>query len=284
VIAKGRLTLVGTPIGNLEDLSPRAARALTELTVIACEDTRRTGKLLAHLGVSGKKLLVANEHTEASVAERIIEYLSQATGVGLVSDAGMPSISDPGQRIVSAVIEAGYQVDVVPGPTAVSAALVVSGFSSERFVFEGFLPRKGEGRRSRLEQLTSETRTAVIYESPNRLVETLSEMGRVLGVARRVFVGRELTKMYQQLWRGTLGDGPEFWSSQGVKGEIVVVLEGVPAERGPVADAEIIEALSGALSAGNSKRDAVAEVVSLTGEPKRRVYDLALGLPGPSST
>lgn len=284
MIAKGRLTLIGTPIGNLEDLSPRAARALTELSVIACEDTRRTGKLLAHLGASGKKLLVANEHTEASVAVKIIEYLSSSTGVGLVSDAGMPSVSDPGQRIVAAVVEAGYEVDVVPGPTAVSAALVVSGFASDRFVFEGFLPRKGEARRARLEQLTSETRTAVIYESPNRLVESLSEMGRVFGEARRVFVGRELTKMYQQLWRGTLGSGPEFWNSQGIKGEIVIVLEGVPAERGPVADVEIIEALSGELAAGNSKRDAVAEVVSLTGEPKRRVYDLALGLPGTSST
>lgn len=281
--ARGRLTLVGTPIGNLEDLSPRAARVLDELTVIACEDTRRTGKLLAHIGVRGKKLLVANEHTESVVAEQIIEYLSEAVGVALVSDAGMPSISDPGQHIVSAVIAAGFEVDVVPGPTAVSAALVLSGFATDRFAFEGFLPRKGEARQARLEQLASETRTAVVYESPNRLVNTLGEMAELLGSERQVFVGRELTKMYQQLWRGTLGSGAQFWSSHTIKGEIVIVLQGAPAERAPRSDAAISTALLAEIQAGRSKRDAVSEVVALTGEPKRRVYALALELSGQPS-
>ena len=278
MIAKGRLTLVGTPIGNLQDLSPRAARTLTDLSVIACEDTRRTSKLLAHIGVSGKKLIVANEHTEADVATEVIEHLGNGTGVALVSDAGMPSISDPGQRLVNAVLEAGFAVDVVPGPTAVSAALVVSGFASDRFVFEGFLPRKGEERRQRLDHLASETRTAIIYESPNRLVDTLGQMADVLGGDRRVFVGREMTKLYQQLWRGTLASGPQFWSSQGVKGEIVIVLEGASSSSAPSTDAELNEALRAELEAGLSKRDAVAAVVGLTGEPKRRVYDLALRL------
>ena len=278
MIAKGRLTLVGTPIGNLSDLSPRGAAALSEASVIACEDTRRTGRLLAHLGVSGKKLLVANEHTEQSVATQIIELLNQATGVVLVSDAGMPSVSDPGQRIVSAVLDAGLHVDVIPGPTAMSTAIVASGFASDRFVFEGFLPRKGEARSQRLNQLTSETRTAVIYESPNRLIASLTEMSEVLGGERRVFVGRELTKMYQQLWRGTLAEGASFWANQGVKGEIVIVIEGVSADRGPISDAELRVALQGELDAGSSKRDAVAEVAQLTGEPKRRIYDLALRL------
>lgn len=278
--SRGRLTLVGTPIGNLEDLSPRAARVLGELTVIACEDTRRTGKLLAHIGVRNKKLLVANEHTESVVAEQIIGYLSDEVGVALVSDAGMPSISDPGRHIVSAVIAAGFEVDVVPGPTAVSAALVLSGFATDRFAFEGFLPRKGESRHARLEQLASETRTAIIYESPNRLVSTLGEMAGLLGPERGVFVGRELTKMYQQLWRGSLGTGVQFWSSQTIKGEIVIVLDGAPAERAPRSDAAISAALMAELQAGSSKRDAVSEVVALTGEPKRRVYALALELSG----
>lgn len=280
MIAKGRLTLVGTPIGNLEDLSSRARRALTELTVIACEDTRRTGKLLAHIGATGKKLLVANEHTENAVSAQIIGYLQDAVGVALVSDAGMPSISDPGRSIVSAVIEAGFGVDVVPGPTAVSTALVVSGFDTDRFVFEGFLPRKGIERQERLEQLLSETRTAVIYESPNRLAKSLAEMASTLGPERKVFVGRELTKMYQQLWRGTLATGAEFWTTHPPKGEIVVVLDGVSAERARLTDVAITEALNNELKAGKSKRDAVAEVVAMTGEPKRRIYSLALELPG----
>ncbi len=280
MIAKGRLTLVGTPIGNLEDLSPRAKRALSELTVIACEDTRRTGKLLAHIGATGKKLLVANEHTESAVAKQIIDYLQNAVGVALVSDAGMPSVSDPGRNIVSAVIEAGFGVDVVPGPTAVSTALVVSGFDTDRFVFEGFLPRKGMERQARLEQLLSETRTAVIYESPNRLAKSLGEMAKTLGPDRKVFVGRELTKMYQQLWRGTLAAGAEFWTTHPPKGEIVIVLDGVPAERARLTDVAITEALVNELEAGKSKRDAVAEVVAMTGESKRRIYSLALELPG----
>lgn len=279
MIAKGRLTVVGTPIGNLEDLSPRAKRVLSETEVIACEDTRRTGRLLAHIGTSGKKLLVANEHTESAAAAQIIELLNQAIGVVLVSDAGMPSVSDPGQHIVSAVLDAGLQIDVVPGPTALSTSVVASGFASDRFVFEGFLPRKGHGRQERLNQLTNETRTVVIYESPNRLVASLTELADLLGPDRRVFVGRELTKMYQQYWRGTLGGGAEFWSTQGIKGEIVIVLEGVPSDRGPISDAALCDALTAELDAGRSKRDAVAEVVGLTGEPKRRVYDLALQLP-----
>lgn len=278
MIAKGRLTLVGTPIGNLEDLSPRAARVLGESSIIACEDTRRTGKLLAHIGVSGKKLLVANDHTEARVAQDIVELLRKAQGVVLVSDAGMPSISDPGRRIVTAVLDAGFEVEVIPGPTAVSTALVVSGFSTDRFVFEGFLPRKGDERLRRLQQLANETRSVVIYESPNRLVDSLEQMATILGGDRRVFVGRELTKMYQQMWRGTLNSAPEFWRAQRVKGEIVVVLEGAPSERTPPSDAQLIAALNDEIGAGLSMRDAVAEVVRLTGEPKRRVYDVALQL------
>ena len=198
-MSEGVLVLVGTPIGNLGDLSPRAAEALAGADVVCCEDTRRTGKLLAHAGIPRPTLVVVNEHTEEREVPRIVERLGRGERVALVSDAGMPGISDPGERLVAAAVAAGHAVEAVPGPSAGLTALVVSGLPTGRFVFEGFLPRKGSSRRERLAAVSAEPRTAVLYEAPHRLARTLEDLAAACGPDRRVVVARELTKLYEQV-------------------------------------------------------------------------------------
>ncbi len=272
----GRLVLVGTPIGNLDDLSPRAAAALGSADVVACEDTRRTGRLLAHLGLSAPSLWVVNDHTEADVVPGVLARLGAGQTVALVSDAGMPAVSDPGERLVAAVVDAGFTVKVVPGPSAVLAGLVVSGLAVGRFVFEGFVPRKGSARTSRLAELGAERRTVVLYEAPHRLERTLEDLVGVCGADRRVVLARELTKLYEQVWRGTLGEAVEFVNEVPPRGEYVLVLEGAP-EPAEVTDDEICRALAERVSAGLSRRDAVAEVAAAYMVARRRVYTLATG-------
>ena len=187
------LTLVATPIGNLGDMAPRATEALEAADLIACEDTRRTGALLQHLGISKRPLVIANEHTEFEATDRILSTLRNNASVALVSDAGMPAISDPGQRIVSAVADAGFAVTVVPGASAVLAAVAMSGLATDRFCFEGFLPRKGPERKSRIAMLITEQRTSVLFEAPHRLLRTVSDLASEMAPNRRIVVIRELT-------------------------------------------------------------------------------------------
>ncbi len=198
--------LVGTPIGNLDDLSPRAAAALGAAAVVACEDTRRTGRLLSHLGVRAPKLVRLDEHTEVGVAPSLLEQVRGGALVAVASDAGMPGLSDPGARLVAMALDAGLRVEVVPGPFAAAVGLVGSGLLTEsgRFCFEGFLPRKGQPRTRRLAELVGEQRTVVLYEAPHRLVRTLVDLCEVLGPERRVALCRELTKLHEQTWAGTL--------------------------------------------------------------------------------
>ncbi|MGH9234973.1 MAG: 16S rRNA (cytidine(1402)-2'-O)-methyltransferase, partial [Acidimicrobiales bacterium] len=227
-MSAGALVLVGTPIGNLGDLSPRAAEVLAGADVVCCEDTRRTGKLLALAGIERRPFVVLNEHTEGREVPRVVERIERGQRVALVSDAGMPAISDPGERLVAAVVAAGLAVEVVPGPSAAVAALVVSGLPAGRFVFEGFLPRKGLARRQRLAGVAAEPRTTVLYEAPHRLARTLADLVEVCGAERRVAVAREITKLHEQVWRGTLAGAVAWVAEREPPGEIVLVLAGAP--------------------------------------------------------
>ena len=272
------LVLVGTPIGNLGDLTPRARDTLAHAGVVACEDTRRTRALLSAAGISlaGKRLLAVHDHNEAERAAEIVELVRAGSRVALVTDAGMPGVADPGARVAGAVAAAGLPIEVVPGPSAVVAALAASGFPADRFVFEGFLPRKGGERRRRLEALATEQRTAVLYEAPHRLRATVDDLRAVCGPERRTAIARELTKLHEEMWRGTLGEAVEHLDATEPRGEYVVVLGGAPSPH--VADEEIERALADHLAAGEDKKTAVAAVAAELAVAKRRVYQLALAV------
>ncbi len=279
----GTLYIVGTPIGNLSDLSARAAEVLGGVDAVICEDSRRTGKLLAHIGPRGNRterpdLLVANEHTEVPRLAEITDRLAAGQRMALVSDAGMPTISDPGRHVIATAIAGGYGIEVVPGPTAVSSALAVSGMDVDRFVFEGFLPRKGRDRTERLAALGQEARTMVLYEAPHRLLRTLADLAAICGADRSVAVARELTKLYEEVVRSTLADAATHFQANEPRGEFVIVLAGRDDARSTPSDDELLDALRVSIESGLTKRDAVAEITKRTGEPKRRVYDLSTTL------
>ena len=277
--ADGRVVLVGTPIGNLGDLSPRAVHALAAADVIACEDTRVTRKLLTHAGVSGKRLATLNAHNEAAFADQLVAQAAAGQVVAVVTDAGMPGVSDPGARLVAAAVAAGVAVDVVPGPSAVLAALVLSGLPTDHFTFDGFLPRKGRERAARLQAIAESERTVVVFESPHRVRATIDDLRTVCGDDRPVAVARELTKLHEEVWRGTLAGAAAFWATAEPRGEYVIVV--APAPAAPVAtvtDGAIADALGPLLDGGGDRKAAVATVTAALGVPRRRVYDVALGL------
>ena len=265
------LWLVATPIGNLDDLSPRAVSVLDAATLVCCEDTRRTGRLLQHAGIRAARLAVCNEHTEASCAGQVLDALAAGGDVAVVSDAGTPGISDPGERLVAAAIGAGHRISAVPGPSAAIMALTISGLSSGRFCFEGFLPRKGAEREARLAAIAGEPRTTVLYEAPHRIERTLADLRERCGDDRMVVVTRELTKLYEEVHRGRLGD----LDIGSVRGEYTVVLDGAPGAD-PADDEAVRRAVEAALDGGARTRDAAAEVARRTGRRKREVYDLAV--------
>ena len=277
-MAAPALVLVATPIGNLGDLSPRAVQALTDADFIACENIRHSRKLLSHAGIVGNRLIAVHDHNEADQVRTILSLLDRGLTVALITDAGTPGISDPGQRVVSAVAAAGLPIEVVPGPSAVVAALVVSGLPTHRFSFEGFLPRKGSERGRRLHEVAASTSTTVLYEAPHRLERTLADLATVCGPLRHVAVVRELTKLHEEVWRGTLGDAVEYAAKSSPRGEYVVVLAGAPPAP-PADDALIAAHLAARLQAGEDKRSAVAAVAASLGVPKRRVYELAVQPP-----
>jgi 16S rRNA (cytidine1402-2'-O)-methyltransferase len=274
----GELVLVSTPIGNLGDLSGRAVAALQSAALICCEDTRHSGKLLSHAGVSGVRMAVANEHTEADRVHQVLGLLGEGRSVAVITDAGTPGISDPGERLVRAAIDAGYRVSAVPGPAAFVMALVVSGFDTTRFSFDGFLPRSGSDRRARIAEYVTERRTVVLYEAPHRVVRTIADLHDALGPARRVALARELTKLHEEVWRGTLSDAVEHLAEREPRGEYAVVIEGAAAPRAATDD-DLRDALATLLDAGVDRRSAIATVMAEHGAAKRRVYDLALTIP-----
>jgi 16S rRNA (cytidine1402-2'-O)-methyltransferase len=281
----GRLVLVATPIGNLGDLSPRAVEEFRRADLICCEDTRRTRALLSAAGVPGGNRLVSlHGHNEMSRIPGVMDRLAAGRSVVVVSDAGTPAISDPGARVVAAAVADGFAVTVVPGPSSVVAALVVSGLPTDRFCVEGFLPRRGADRRRRLEELAREERTAVLLEAPGRLADTL---GALLGVCgdRPVAVVRELTKLHEEVWRGGLADAVGEFAAHPVRGEVVVVLGGAsPAP--PSSDDDVAAAVATMLDGGAGVRETADVVARDLGVPRRRAYEMAvagkaLRRPGP---
>lgn len=273
----GRLTVVGTPIGNLGDITPRAIDALRNADLICCEDTRRTGMLLSHLGLPGSTYVVANEHTEREACATVLAALADGRCVALVTDAGTPVISDPGARIVRAALDAGHDVTITPGVSALTTALPLAGFDVGRFAFEGFLPRSGGERADRLRLLATEDRAIVLYEAPHRLARTLADLESACGSLRRVALARELTKMHEEVWRGTLREAVRRSEEVEPRGEYVLVIEAAPPPE-PASDERIVAALRDELARGSSKRDAATLVASALGAPRRRVYELALAL------
>jgi 16S rRNA (cytidine1402-2'-O)-methyltransferase len=274
----GTLLLVSTPIGNLGDLPPRAVEALAGAALICCEDTRRTGKLLAHAGVRGVRMAVTNEHTEHGRIAEVLDLLAAGRTVAVVTDAGTPGISDPGERLVRAAIDAGHAVSAVPGPAAFTMALVVSGLPTSRFVMEGFLPRSGAERTRRLAEVAGEPRTVVLYEAPHRVARTVADLVAACGPDRHLVLARELTKLHEEVWRGTLAEAVAHLAASEPRGEYVVVLAGAPPAAAADDDA-IRAALLDALADGESRSSAVATVVEILGVAKRRVYDIATSLP-----
>lgn len=273
-----RLILVGTPIGNLGDVTPRASAAFAAADVVACEDTRRTGRLLQHLGIRATKLVRLDAHTEHSTAPTLIERISVGGEVvAVASDAGMPGLSDPGALIVRAAVAADVLIEVVPGPFAAAVALVGSGLldSTGRFVFEGFLPRKGAERQLRLAELAAERRTVVLYEAPHRLTKTLVDLVGTLGPDRSVALCRELTKLHEETFRGSIADAVAHCKAVPPRGEYVIVIEG-SVDPEDVADEALLVALSEMIEAGASRRDAAAAVASRFGVAPNRVKALLL--------
>jgi 16S rRNA (cytidine1402-2'-O)-methyltransferase len=275
--ARGALVLVGTPIGNRGDLSPRAVEALASASLICCEDTRRTGRLLQHAGIHAERLRTVNDHTEVRAIADVLRRIAAGERVAVVTDAGMPGISDPGERLVRAVVAEGCVVEVVPGPSAVIAGLVTSGLPTGRFVFEGFLPRKGAARTERLAALAREERTIVLYEAPHRAARTLADLAAACGGDRRIAVARELTKLHEEVWRGTLDEAVAWAGADGLRGELVLTLAGAAPAAAP-GDDEVEAAVREALASGASARDAATEVASTLDVPRNRAYRIAIAL------
>jgi 16S rRNA (cytidine1402-2'-O)-methyltransferase len=269
----GALALVATPIGNLGDLSPRAIAALRDADEIWCEDTRRTKTLLTHAGIVGARVRSVHEHNEAGAADELIALVRDGRTIAYVSDAGTPGISDPGARLVAACAAADLVVTIVPGPSAVIAAIAISGLPANRFTFEGFLERKGPRRREALERIARSDVTSVVYESPARLGATIAELALVCGADRPAAVVRELTKVHETVVRGTLAA----LVGVDVRGECVIVV-GPALPAATASDAELDTALRSEFAAGSSARDAAAATAAMLGVPRRRAYERALAL------
>jgi 16S rRNA (cytidine1402-2'-O)-methyltransferase len=271
--------MVATPIGNLGDLSPRAAEVLRTADVIAAEDTRRTRELLTHAGIPARgRLRAVHAHNEGDAAQELVAEAHRGSRVAVVTDAGMPGVSDPGGEVVRVALDAGVQVEVVPGPSAVLAALVLSGFPADRFAFEGFLPRKGKARANRLTAISVEPRTVVLFEAPHRIRSTIADLTRACGDDRAVAVTRELTKRFEEVWRGSLGAAVAHVTTNEPRGEYTIVLAPSAAEPEPPTDEEVGAALQAELDGGSSVRDAAAAVAGELGVPRRRAYELATRL------
>lgn len=271
----GTLLLAATPLGDARDASARLIEALGTAEVVAAEDTRRVRNLASALGVTpAGKVVSYYEAVESARAPMLLDALREGRTVLLVTDAGMPSVSDPGYRLVSACVTEGLPVTCLPGPSAVTTALAVSGLPSDRFCFEGFPPRKTGDRRKFFGRLVAEERTSVFFEAPHRLADTLADAVSVLGEQRPAAVCRELTKTYEEIKRGSLGDLAE-WAAEGVRGEITVVLGGAE-QAAPTDPAELVEQVEERAADGIRLKDAVAEVAELSGVRKKELYDAVL--------
>jgi 16S rRNA (cytidine1402-2'-O)-methyltransferase len=280
-VISGVALLVGTPIGNLEDLSLRAARILRSVDVIAAEDTRSAKVLLGHVDALGainnrRRIVSYFEGNEAERTDDLVAALRNGEHVAVISEAGMPGVSDPGGYAIAAAIEAGARVEVVPGPSAVLAALVGSGLSSERFMFCGFPPREEGARRELFGTLRGEISTLILFEAPDRVGATLADLVLACGADRGASVGRELTKLHEEHVRGTLGELAARFAETPPRGECTLVIEGAPAE--VMVDVDIEAEMRRLLAEGLGPKDAAGRLVVVTGKPRRQLYQLALSL------
>jgi 16S rRNA (cytidine1402-2'-O)-methyltransferase len=282
----GLLYLVGTPIGNLGDMTPRAASILGLVDYIAAEDTRRTLRLLNHLGIR-KHLESYHEHNWKTRQPLLISHLLQGRSIALVSDAGMPCVSDPGSQLVDSCVQMGIRIIVVPGPSAAITALIGSGLPSGRFVFEGFLPASGRARKEQIRQIATERRTSLLYEAPHRLSKTLSDLAAAGLAERRLAVARELTKRHEEFLRMTIGEAAAFYSQNEPRGEFVLVLEGLDSFQGRNKDGDLGEPnekdqaaalLLNLLEQGYSSRDAARLCAEKTGRKRNELYQMAVKL------
>jgi 16S rRNA (cytidine1402-2'-O)-methyltransferase len=272
----GILYLVGTPIGNLEDMTFRAIATLKQVDLIAAEDTRHTGKLLHHFGIDTPQTSY-HEHNAFKRVPELVEKLQQGMAIALVTDAGMPAISDPGVELVQGCIAAGIRVVPIPVVTAGIAALTASGFATQYFGFDGFLPTDKKEKRDRLEILRLETRTMILYESPHRLLRTLEDLAESLGKERRIAIARELTKLHEEFWRGSIEDAIAYFTVQAPRGEFTLVLEGaLPKEKTVWTEDVILRELQNLIASGISRSDASRQLAELADLPRRQIYQLAL--------
>jgi 16S rRNA (cytidine1402-2'-O)-methyltransferase len=274
----GILYLVGTPIGNLEDMTFRAIATLKQVDLIAAEDTRHTGKLLHHFGIDTPQTSY-HEHNAFKRVPELVEKLLQGMAIALVTDAGMPAISDPGVELVQGCIAAGIRIVPIPVVTAGIAALTASGFATQHFGFDGFLPTDKKEKRDRLEILRLETRTMILYESPHRLLRTLEDLAESLGKERRIAIARELTKLHEEFWRGSIEDAIAYFTAQAPRGEFTLVLEGAqPSEKTVWTEDVILRELQNLIASGISRSDASRQLAEVADLPRRQIYQLALTL------
>lgn len=277
-VPEGRLVVCATPIGNLDDSSDRLRYSLREADVVYAEDTRRTGKLLRHLGAT-PPVRSLFEGNEAKRTDELIADLRAGKTVALVSDAGMPTVSDPGARAVARAHEEGLTVTVVPGPSAVTSAITLAGFGGDRFVFEGFLPRKGEVRARRLAEIAGDERPVVLFASPNRLIDDLRDLETHVGGNRRVAVARELTKLHEEVWVGALSDAVARWDGE-VKGEVTLVVEGGPPME--LSESQAVALARSLIAEGHSLSEAARRAAEETGVARRAIYQVLLSDQGVS--
>jgi 16S rRNA (cytidine1402-2'-O)-methyltransferase len=273
----GKLYVVGTPIGNLDDLTFRSLATLKKVSLIAAEDTRHTGKLLQHFDISTPQISY-HEHNRLSRLDELLNILSQGQDIALVTDAGMPGISDPGYELIKACIEAKIEVVPIPGVTAVITALAVSGLPTERFCFEGFLPGKEKLRQEHLESLKTETRTMVFYEAPHKLIKTLEDLRETFGPTRKIVLGRELTKLYEEIWRGTVAEAINLYlANKTPKGEFTIVVMGNnQADNIQLSDEELKRELKQIIEGGVNRSQASRQLAQVTNLSRSRLYKLAL--------
>jgi 16S rRNA (cytidine1402-2'-O)-methyltransferase len=276
-IKPATLYVVATPIGNLEDMTFRAVKILQTVDVIAAEDTRHTGRLLQHFQIKTPQVSY-HEHNRSSRIPELLEELTNGKAIALVTDAGVPGISDPGYELVKVCIEAGIPVVPIPGANAAITALSAAGLPTDRFVFEGFLSAKGQQRRSHLESLETESRTLIFYESPHRLRETLQDFAEIFGTSRQIVLARELTKLYEEFWRGTIEEAIAHYSQREPQGEYTLLVAGTPPTQPQLSEEELKAELLAIMSQGISRSQASRQLAKVTSLPRRQLYQLALAI------